>query len=283
MAKNLSLEIQPECYTVVVGPNFATKVVEEILDDGDDVKLPTFEFRRIVDHGVSYLLDKETFTSDAERAKFEARYKNAYELDPGFVLRKIISNLQTAGCYKEWLAELFACNIHARKASKSIQCLLTLQSQGALLVYVHCDDIIARVAGLEPVLLENEKQMERWAKGECAGFLQLHGVYSSPDTVQLDYQLYDSAHPLHARIERLKQLLCNRSTILIGDDWNQLSSEPLLARFCERFLTESTERHSFLFSTVDNPARRDLPALPISPFPSVYPLTVRSAELCKSV
>lgn len=278
MAKGLCLEIQPDCYTVVVGPTFATKVVKEILDDGDEVKLPTFEFRSIVDHGVSYLLDKETFTSDAERAKFEARYKNAYELDPGFVLRKIISNLQTAGYYKEWLAELFACNIHARKESKSLQCLLTLQRQGALLVYVHCDDIIARVAGLEPVLLENEKQMEQWAKGECAGFLQMHGVYSKPDTVQLDCQLYDSAsHPLHSRLQRLKQFLCNRSTILLGDDWDRLSSEPLLSNFCERFVNESTERQSFVSSTVDT----CLPALPIRSIPTVLPLTERSAKLCK--
>lgn len=279
------LEIQPDRYAVVVGPKFAAEVVKEISSNA--VKLPTFEFRSIVDNGVSYLLDKETFANDAERAKFEARYKNAYELDPLFVMRKVVSGLQTAACYKEWLAELFACNFHTRKTSRSLQCLLTLQSQGALLVYVHCDDIIARASGLEPVLLENEEQMERWAKGECAGFLQLHGVYSKPDTVQLDCKLYDSAsasHPLYAAVERLQQCLRSRSTILLaGGDWDQLSNDPLLANFCKQFVSESAEQHSFVFSTADS---TDLPGLRVcatSPYsyPMVYPLTSRSADLCK--
>ena len=282
---SLCLEIQPHRYTIVVGPNFAAKVLKEALhSDDDDVKLPAYEFRSIVDHGVSYLLDKETFASDTERAKFEARYKNAYELDPVFVLRKIMSSLQTAGCYKEWLAELYARKFSTKlKESRSLQRLLTLQSQGALLVYVQCDDILARAAGQEPVLLDNEQQMERWARGECAGFLQPHGVYTKPDTVQLNCQLYDSdAHTLQTAVERLKQFLCSRSTILLGDDWNRLSSDPLLANFCKRFVSESTERHSLVLSTTTNDSA--LPGLPVcttTPCPPVYPLTDTSKELCK--
>jgi hypothetical protein len=282
---SLCLEIQPQRYAIVVGPNFAAEVVKEALHtDSDDVKLPAYEFRSIVNHGVSYLLDKETFASDTERAKFEARYKNAYELDPVFVLRKIISSLQTAGCYKEWLTELYACKFPTNlKESRSLQRLLTLQSQGALLVYVHCDDILARAAGQEPVLLNNEKQMERWAKGECVGFLQPHGVYTEPDTVQLNCQLYDSDAPtVKAEVERLKQFLCSRSTILLGDDWSKLSSDPLLANFCKRFVSESTERHSFVLGTTANDSA--LPGLPVyatTPCPAVYPLTDTSKELCK--
>ena len=277
------LEIQPDHYTIVVGPKFSAEVVKDLLDNGSSarVKLPASEFKCIVDRGVSHLLKRETFASDADKAKFEARYNNAYELDPVFVLRKILSSLQTAGCYEEWLEELFACNVPAQQTCRSLQHLLTLQSKGALLVYVHCDDIIARAAGLEPVLLENEEQIERWAKGEGpAGILQPHGVYSRPDTVQLDCSIYDDAtHPLKATIGRLKHLLSSRSTILLGDDWDQLPTDPLLTHFCNHFVRESTQ---LVINTARDSA--DLPGLPLctsSPFPMVIPITRSSADLCK--
>ena len=286
MSTSSRLEIQPDRYAIIVGPRFAAKVVKETLDipAGEGVRLPTFEFSAIMDHGVAFLLDGETLTSDAERSKFEARYKNAYELDPAFVLRKIVSSIKTAGRYEEWLSELFACDYQPRVASRSVQRLLALQDQGALLVYVHCDDILARAAGLQPVLMENEEQMDRWARGECAGFLQLHGVYSKPSSVQLDCQLYDNAsHPLYATAERLKQVLSTRDTILLGDDWEQLSSDPLLTNFCKRFVSDSAAgRHSFVLGAADNSP--DLPGLPVfaaAPFPSVSHLTESSVDLCK--
>ena len=281
----MSLEIRPEKFTIVVGPTFAAEIVREILSENDvDVRLPTFDFKSIVDRGVSYLLKKETFASHSDREKFVARYDNAYELDPVFVLRKIISSLQSAECYKEWLAELFACNLPSKKASKSLQRLLLLQSQGALVVYVHCDDVIARAAGQETVLLENSEQMERWAKGECAGIMQPHGVYSQSDTVKLDCLLYDSTtHPLNAAVERLREVLCSRNTILLGEDWDRSSNDPFLTHFCKRFMSErSTEPNSFVFTTAKNAT--DLPGLPLhppSPFPALFPTTSASADLCK--
>lgn len=287
MDMSLCLEIRPENFTIVVGPSFAAEVVKEILldnDISDAVSLPTFDFKSIVDRGVSYLLMKETFASDSDREKFVARYSNAYELDPVFVLRKIISSLQIAECYEEWLAELFSCNLPAKKASKSLQRLLSLQSQGALVVYVHCDDIIARAAGQEVVLLENSEQMERWAKGECAGIMQPHGVYSQPATVKLDCLLYESAtHPLNAAVERLRQVLCSRNTILLGEDWEGSSNDPFLAHFCKRFVSErSAEPNSFVFTTARDST--DLPGLSLhapSPFPALFPTTSASADLCK--
>lgn len=279
------LEIRPENFTIVVGPTFVAQVIKELLGDdcGDDVSLPTLDFKSIVDRGVSYLLKRETFTSDSDKEKFVARYNNAYELDPVFVLRKIVGSLQSKDCYEEWLTELFACTFPAQRASKSLQRLLSLQSQGALVVYVHCDDIIARAARQEPVLLENREQMERWAKGEVAGIMQPHGVYSQPNTVKLDCLLYDSAtHPLHAAVEGLRQVLSGRNTILLGEDWGK-SKDPFLTHFCKRFVSsEPTDANKIVFTTAEESA--DLPALPLhasSPLPALYATTPASVDLCK--
>lgn len=277
------LEVQPSLYTVVVGPKFAAEIARETLDLGTSNGVPTFAFSNIVDHGIAFLLDKENFASEAERAKVEARYKNAYELDPVFVLRKILCNIKTAGCYEDWLSQLFACNLHSRRPSRSLECLLALQSLGLLLVYVHCDDILARASNLPPVPMDNEEQVERWARGELQGFLQVHGVYSQPDTVQLDCELYDNAsHPLHATAERLKRILGSRHTVLLGSDWEHRHSDPLLAKFCERFVHESTERHSFVFCQEEEGCI-GAPWLPVgmaSPL-SLQPMTQSSADLCK--
>ena len=281
---DVSLEIQPDQYAIVIGPKFAAKVAKEL--SADDTTLPAFEFKDIVDRGVAYLLEKESFSNSSEKAKFEARYTNAYELDPVFVIRKVMTGLQIAGCYEDWLAELFACNLPAKESLKSLQRLLALQKRGALLVYVHCDDIIARATGLESVVLQNETQMERWAKGECSGILQPHGVYSDPTSVQLDCQLYDShTHPLNASLEKLQQLLSRRNIVLLGDDWDQLSKDPLLGKFYKRFINcGSTEGDSFVFYTANASADlRGLSLSTFSPFPAVYPMASSSTALCKSV
>ena len=288
------LEIQPDRFAVVVGPQFATQVVKELFRDGardgadEKVTLPTFDFKSIVDRGVSYLLEKETFVDDAARAKFEARYSNAYELDPVFVLRKITSSLRAAGCYGEWLAELFECRLlTGGSSSESLERLLDLQSRGALLVYAHCDEIVARAAGQEPVVLNDLGDLERWATGERVGILQPHGVYSKPDSVQLDCQLYDgAAHPLSAAMERLEQALGGRSVILLGDDWGAaLSHDPLLANFCRRFVRiPGGEGGDAVVLNTSRDSAEQLLGLPVnasSPFPFIYPITRGSSDLCE--
>lgn len=284
---NACLEIQPGQYTIVVGPKFAVKVLKEtqLVLETAATHLPTSAFSDIVDLGISFLLDDETFPSDAERVKFEVRYKNAYELDPVFVARKIVSSLKKSGRYEEWLSKLFARNHRPRQPSRSLHHVLQLQSLGALLVYVHCDDVLSRAANLSPILMEDEHQMERWLRGECAGFLHVHGVYSKPETVKLDCELYDNAaHPMRARAARLKEILSNRHTILLGSDWDQLPNDPLLSRFCENFVSGSAERHSFVFSSDKSSA---LPGLPLFVTPNATPmstlssLTGSSAALCE--
>lgn len=294
---DLRLDIQPDRFAVIVGPQFATQVVRELLDRSsaaqEQAVVPTFEFKSIVDRGVSYLLEKESFIDDAARAKFEARYSNAYELDPVFVLRKIASSLQAAGCYGEWLAELFECRLPptaSRRTSASLQRLLALQSRGALLVYVHCDEILARVAGQELLVMDDTEEMERWAVGERVGILQPHGVYSKPESVQLDCQLYDSAggnHPLSAAMEELKRVLHRRSVVLLGDDWAAPSSDPLLANFCKRFLGETAAegREVVVLNTARDStnASLGLPINPPSPFSALYPMSNTSSYLCKCI
>ena len=287
------LEIQPDRFAVIVGPQFAARVVRELLDcDGtsgdEEVKLPTFEFKEIVDRGVSYLLEKESFADEAERERFEARYSNAYELDPVFVLRKITNSLRAAGCYGEWLAELFACRLpagSARASSASLERLLALQRRGALLVYVHCDEILARAGGQEPLVLEDD--LDRWAGGgERTGILQPHGVYSRPDSVQLDCQLYDTSSHTVGGMERLERALSGRSLLLLGDEWSAAVSaaDPLISNFCRKFVKTAGEgTDAMVLNTARDSADGllGLPAFSSSPYPTVYPTTRGSSDLCK--
>ena len=292
------LEIQPERFAVVIGSQFAARVVQELRDCGapsagdEGQKLPTFNFKNIVNRGVSYLLEKESFPDEAARAKFEARYSNAYELDPFFVLRKITSSLRASCSYGEWLAELFACPLPSplpsvERSSASLERLLALQSRGALLVYLHCDEIVARAAGQETLVLEDD--LERWASGEeRTGILQPHGVYSRPDSVQLDGQLYDGSGSSEVGrhqpgMERLERALRGRSILLLGDEWAAL--DPLFANFCRRFVGKSGEEdtEAVVLNTAGGSAEGPL-GLPLctkTPLPAVHPMTGASSDLCK--
>ena len=285
------LEIRPDRYTIVVGPKFTAKVLQEIQPALEDASshLPKFAFKDIVDAGISLLQASETFPSEAEHTKYEVRYKNAYELDPAFVARKIVTNLKKCGRYEEWLLQLFdrghPVPVSGSQQSRSLHHLLQLQSLGALLIYVHCDDLLSQIANLEPVLIEDKNQLERWGRGECAGFLHIHGVYHKPETVKFDCELYDNAtHPMHGTADRLREMLRSRHTVLLGDDWNELLDEPLLAKFCESFVSHSPEVPSFVLAAKQC---TELPGLPLYVAPSTSPAsslaawTGNSAALCE--
>lgn len=290
------VEIQPDRFAVVVGPQFAIQVLQEMLDSigaqSEQVTPPTFKFKSIVDRGVSYLLEKESLADDIARAKFEARYSNAYELDPTFVLRKISNSLRAAGYYREWLAELFECHIPAGGTSASLERLLALQRRGTLLIYLHCDEIVTRAAGLNPVVLDDAAVLERWIAGECPGFLQPHGVYSRPESVRLDGQMYDDTpgHLLSAAIERLKSELSCRSIILLGEEWSATSENPLISNFCKRFVTNELRNEidgdTVVFNTTGKRVH-DFISLPVSqsnnPLPSLHPMAPGVSDLCKLI
>ena len=251
-----SIEIEPSKFVIVVGPRFTANVLSELTTSrspGCDHKAPVFAYKDIVDEGITLLLQTETFQNDGEKTKYETLYRNAYELDPAFALRKVAVNLKKAERYQEWLNRLFGWRVeHSLRASPSLQHLLDLQRNGALLVYTHYDDLLDQAAELQPVLL---KDAERWSAGECPGFLHVHGVLSEPGTVKLDCDFYEtiSTHPSHqATAGVLKAVFQKRHAVVVGFD--ACVEDPLQSQFMETFLDEKDTRHAFVLDQATPPS-----------------------------
>ena len=319
---DLCLEIDPSKFLLVIGPDFTTNVIKELseahshlsvngdrADFGDGtaarpIKTPAFALKHIVDEGIQVLLDTEEYSSEAERSKCELLYRNAYELDPQFALKKVSLSLQKSGRYAEWLRRAFEVELRSQflaSHSVSLHHIINLQSKGALLVYVHCDDILSRISRTSPVLLEDPEGVEQWLKGEKPGFLHVHGVYWEPSTVKLDGQFYESSGLGHLRqgAEQLKLLFRERQSVVIRCESH--SSDPLLSQFIKEYMSDEKQQHhcqhTFHLPLTPVPSNQ-APGLPIvttssedggvqssSPRPVhsvIAPITESSLLLCKS-
>lgn len=319
MAKlDLCLEIDPTKFLFVIGPDFTTSVIKELSEtydrlpvnggrsgreDAKSIKTPAFALKHIVDVGIRVLLDTEEYSSDVERSKCELLYRNAYELDPQFALKKVSMSLQKSGRYAEWLRRAFEVELESHflaSHSVSLHHIIELQNRGALLIYVHCDDILSRVSRTSPVLLEDPEGLDQWLKGEKPGFLHVHGVFWEPDTVKLDGQFYEGSG-LHMRLaaERLKVLFQERQTVVIGCESH--SNDPLLSQFVKEYMSDEQQQlhrqHTFHLplTAVSSNQTSGLPIIATSseegnrssslrPVHSVIsPITESSISLCKCV
>ena len=257
MAKfDVCLEIDPGSFVLVIGPNFTTSVIRELSESynqardggpgrhGDagaaaiSARTPTFALNQIIDAGIRVLLDSEEYSGEAERSKCELLYRNAYELDPQFALKKVSMGLHKSGRYAEWLRRLFEIEMESQllaSHSASLHRVVELQNKGARLIYVHCDDVLSRASHTSPILLEDPEGLDQWLKGEKRGFLHVHGVYWEPDTVKLDGQFYENfSHYQRPATERLKLLFQERHSIMIGCE--SQPSDPLLNQFIKEYI-----------------------------------------------
>lgn len=312
----LCMEIDPSKFLLVIGPDFTTSVIKELTEayglsvnrnrpdvqeeSSKSMKSPAFALRHIVDEGISILLDTEEFPSDTERSKCELLYRNAYELDPQFALKKVAMSLQKSGRYAEWLRRAFEVELESHYLSSqsvSLHRIIELQTKGALLIYVHCDDVLSRVSRTSPVLLEDPEGLEQWLKGEKTGFLHVHGVYWEPETVKLDGQFYESpSHSVRPAAERLKLLFQEKHTVVIGCESH--SDDPLLSRFIREYMScEQKDQHTFHLPVSAPVPSKQPSGLPIitattadteSGLPShrpvhsvLCPITESSVSLCK--
>lgn len=225
------IEVEPSKFIVVVGP----RVVESVLSDAvttKDAKLPALSLTAMVSEGISVLLDSKNFQKETERLECEKVYRNAFQMDP---LPKLLSNLQHCGGYGAWLERCFQLKVDASKVSPTLERLLELQDEGALLVYTGCDDVLSRL-GSQRVLLPAE-DFASWVKGEKKGFLNVHGVYWKPETLQLQCEAYiDPNHPSRMAMSHLEQLFQQRSVITIGTCDPTDLANPMLAAFARSFL-----------------------------------------------
>lgn len=238
------IEIDPGKFVVVVGPRFTASLVGELAADGATAGAspPIFTFKDIVNEGIDLLLRADSFPGGAgERTKREMLYKNAYELDPTFALRKVADGLKKLGRYPEWLDRLFKRDFSYAAAAAGrappspppgLARLLELQRKGALLVYLHCDDALDSMAGLQPLLPEREGHAAKWRAGETAGFLHVHGVYSEPETVRLDYEAGGEDHACCE--ELLRPAFEERHVVALGLE--EHAEDPLLSRFWEKHI-----------------------------------------------
>ena len=225
------IEVEPSKYIVVVGPRLAEAVLNEAAVS-KDAKLPALSLTEMVSEGISVLLDSKQFQKEAERAECEKLYRSAFQVDP---LPKLLSNLQHCGGYAAWLERCFQLRLETSKSSPTLDRLLELQNDGALLVYTGCDDIVSRLAN-QRVLLPAE-DFAGWVKGEKKGFMNVHGVYWKPETLQLQCEGYiDPNHPSRTSMSHLEQLFQQRSVIAIGTCDPTDLANPMLAAFARSFL-----------------------------------------------
>ena len=260
MELKTEVEIDPSKFVIVLGPQFASTVLKELGVHDSCSKTPVLSFGGIVEQGISLLLETEKFQSDSERNKYEMLYRNAYELDPLFALRKLAASLKKSGHYAGWLKRMFELRLETENGhcSPSLQRLHELQRRGALLVYTHCDDVLDRAANMQSILLEDADNAGRWSRGETPGVLRVHGVYWEPGTVKLDCEFYENvAHPLRPSAEMLKKIFAVKHKILIG--FNAPADDPLQSKFLENFVDESPKQHVFFMSECPVPPTSYLP------------------------
>ncbi len=223
-----SLEFDPRTFLLVIGPQFTATVLSEI---GVDSSIFALTNRRLVNLGIEVLLQTGEFQSDAERVK--CLYSNAYELDPLFAVKKLSSSLQKNGKYKEWLTKAFKFDIIPLNKSPSLQKIKHFQQEGALVLYMHFDDILSRLSKTQPVLMNDASSVEMWCNGESNGILYLHGVYSDHETVVLDTDTYHTNHPLKAT---LSKVLYKRHILMLGFDTEKNDDDHLLTKFTEQYM-----------------------------------------------
>lgn len=234
----LCLELNPDRYTIVLGPQFVTALLSHF----ECEKRPTLSYCDIVYAGIG--VASSTIDTEAERAKFELLHRNAYELDPLFAYAKVSAKLRKLNLYDQWLRSVFQ-SPGSVSATDSLQHLLELQKKGALLMYTHCDDTLDRAVSLPPVLMED---VTSWATGETPGFLHVHGIYSKPDSVKLDYAFYDnSTHPHYADGQALCEYMKGRRALCIGFDNHR--DDPLQAKFLESLSRNVDPDHHHIIIT----------------------------------
>lgn len=231
------IEVEPSKFVVVLGPRFAATVLSEVVAV-TDAKLPSLGLTEMVNEGISVLLDVKQFQNEAERADCEKLYRNAFQVDP---LPRLLSNLQHCGGYASWLERCFQLRAEPSKGCNSpiLERLLELQDEGALLLYTGCDDVLSRLTN-QRVLLPTEDLAE-WMVGEKKGFLNVHGVYWKPETLQLKCEAYtDPSHPSRLSMGQLELFFQQRSVIAIGTCDPTDLANPMLVAFARTFLFTAT-------------------------------------------
>lgn len=228
------LEIYPPACLLVVGPQVAIATGHTTESSNNGNEFP-YSYRATVEAGMRAAVEALPPDTSEEEKKWQQRLlRDAYDLDPTLAAHKVTEILKERGCYANWMKKTIAEHINATPGSRpnaTLQHLLNLQSNGALLACTQYDTCLDSAAGTDPVLLTEEERFQKWADGDVGGFLHLHGVFSKPSTVQLDgvnYVKYLSeSNP--ASYNTLREIFRKRTVVFVGYDSSYF--DPLILTF----------------------------------------------------
>ena len=245
------LEIDPSKFIIVLGPTFTAALLHQLeLEDAVSstspapahahaLKVPGLDLSGLVKEGIATLLEAEQFSSAREKKEREHLYQRAFGVDP---IEKLTASLHQCGRYVDWLNRSFGLSPMPNRSSPVLNHLVQLQDRGSLLVYTGCDDALSKIANLQVLLPED---MAEWCSGEQKGFMNVHGVYWKPNSLQLNSEVYkDPNHPFRCSMEQLVMTFKEKYVISIGVCESQLDN-PMMANFTRTFLTIANGHRCF--------------------------------------
>lgn len=220
------LEIDPMAFAFVVGPQLTAESL------GNNPALLR-SYRTVVCACIDAACSRmDGAEPDSEQQRQKKLLNVALELDITVAAQVAVERLRERGQYESWLRETSTAGFddgsglrkHQRVNSVvhgGIRSLLRLQERGALLMCTQYDTLLDEVVGTEPVLLNQRTEFEDWARGERQGFLHLHGVFSSPESVvlcKLDYGEALRGLGMASTLARLKEIFTQRIIVYLGYD-----------------------------------------------------------------
>ena len=250
------LEVDPATCAFVVGP----QLVAEALSSAPGSGLIR-SYRSVVGACVEAARSQLAGTTSREQRQNEL-LKALLELDVTVAAQVATETLREDGLYKRWLSIVLGADIDVAvegkglaaaserphigsTADNAIRSLLQLQRKGALLMCTQYGTLLDRLAGTEPVLFNQRGELEGWAKGERQGFLHLHGVFSSPETVVLskvDYISILKRQVASSTSPNIQEIFTQRLVIYLGYDGEFYN--PLLPALQRVLGSEDHLRHS---------------------------------------
>lgn len=144
------VEVRPSACLFLIGPQLAR-------DSTPDAGRLSYDC--IVRSGLAYL--QETLGERFEAGRLEEKRRSS----PLAAMQEVVWLLRTNNLYAEWAKETFAVSEGQRSptSSESLQWLLELHQQGAMLACTQYDTILDTLARLPPVTISNgDPEFSRW-------------------------------------------------------------------------------------------------------------------------
>lgn len=216
---NPLLEVNPSACVFVVGPQIAARCAKAA------TKLPPLGYHAIVKAAIRAVEGTPHASAASEDKKHtQESLKQVYERDPVLAIRKAVEILKLESRYEEWLNKTFAVELRGPEANleSNVTHLLELQRRGALLACTQYDTLLDAMAGTAPITLEDQTMVQEWASGEVQGFLHFHGVWSQPDSLQLEgvgcEEPSMDCEPQSTSLATMRDIFRKRLVIFVGFD-----------------------------------------------------------------